>query len=186
MLGEIPTVEEKVLTTPPYRAELGLHPTAIPGTFAGAWLWSDCADHFGFLVRPIAGPDQIGMEGKATALAHKGQSVVRTVSLRNIPAVRAPLGPVVGIHRDGQASCKLGLIRHKGFQFGKGPFGLLATVFRSFGGRPFSDMGEGFPANQEAWLHNGFGHVMVHVRLKPSLSQSPKPQAAFGTASPFD
>ena len=29
MLGEIPTVEEKVLTTPPYRAELGLHPNVV-------------------------------------------------------------------------------------------------------------------------------------------------------------
>ena len=52
----------------------------------------------------IPGPDEVGMEGELTVLAHKEQAVVGTVLPAGVSTVRAGLTGVVRIHADAAAA----------------------------------------------------------------------------------
>jgi hypothetical protein len=65
----------------------------------------------------------------------------------------------------------LGLVGDKGSPFHKGPFRPAATIHVSSHGGSLADIGEIFPTDQETRHHSGFGNAVVHVSLKPSLSQ---------------
>ena len=125
------------------------------------------------------------MEREAAVGTAKPQSFFRTILIINMAAIGAPFRGIIRLHPNRQPSCHLGFVGNKGAQFGKRPLGFAPTILFPSDFGSFPNPTQILQTDQDPRLHNGFGNAMVHIRLKPSLSQCELAQPPFRAASAF-